>query len=596
MLDCWQSFKGRIILLVFLNWIGVTSAASVFGGFILYVRYLEAGRSLTVLGWNIQLESPQMLALSAIVLLGLGVMSSVCLYRTDWMVAHLAIAYQKHAIYRLFRIASDPAYEGWQKLVDGPPSQAMQVFFSTTRGTAIALRRLLSGILPALIFGLSLIFLARTSATLTSLLIPLVLVYLVPLYQANHWVMQQQTDYAKLSRFVRKSISQSLTQTIDTPTKGDHVMAEATQVLETPDYQTVGILFYARKMIGSRLRLVNTIFFITCVIGVFGFFALAPDRETHRWSDLLVYLFALRFAFGGLQQVTSVFGKMSRLAPIYQCYVDFVRNAEQYRRHRQRSPLVNHPLPDPLLCSFPDLKLEGSDRQLTIQPGTPTWVITGGDLTYSNLVKIAGHLEDTLIPPADLISKSVFLTDIQIPPNASHPKSVNPDLQTLEHLFNEPALTPYLKQSGLHTQLTQHYRHCLQPDQHPPPESLNAEAQYLLATWPLLQSSRMVWISVAPLFGLDADFVDALFSTLPNHYLFLVHTDPAKALKRSVLRYHRKRNIGVLVLGNAGIAGCGDVQWLKTYLMPITAYLEQQQELARRLYVGLEDDADEDDD
>lgn len=112
----------------------------------------------------------------------------------------------------------------------------------------------------------------------------------------------------------------------------------------------------------------------------------------------------------------------------------------------------------------------------------------------------------------------------------------------------------------------------------------------------MLQSSRIVWISVAPLFGLDANFIDALFSTLPNHYLFLVHTDPAKALKRSVLRYHRKRNIGVLVLGNAGIAGCGDIQWLKTYLTPVAAYLEQQQELARRLYVGLDDDTDEEDD
>lgn len=212
---------------------------------------------------------------------------------------------------------------------------------------------------------------ARTSATLTSLLIPLVLVYLVPLYQANHWVMQQQTDYAKLSRHVRKSISQRLTQAIDTPATDDQTMADATEVLETQDYQTVGILFYARKMINSRLRLVNTIFFITCVIGVFGFFALAPDRETHRWSDLLVYLFALRFAFGGLQQVTSVFGKMSRLAPIYRYYVDFVRNAEHYRRRRQRSPLFNYALPDQLLCSFPDLNLEGSDRQLTIQPGTP---------------------------------------------------------------------------------------------------------------------------------------------------------------------------------------------------------------------------------
>lgn len=592
--DCWRYFKLRIFGVVLLNWIGVTSAASVFGGFILYVRYLESGRSLTLLGIDIQLETPSMLVLSAIALLCLGIVSSVCLYKTDWLIAHLAIAYQKRAIYRLFQVASDPAYQGWQKLVDGPHNQAMQVFLSTTRGTAIALRRLLSGILPALIFVFSLVLLILTSATLTALLLPFVAIYLIPLYQANHWVMQKQTDYSKLNRQIRKSISQALDYATETHMPADQKMVRAQQVLETSDYQAVGILFYARKMIGSRLQLVNTIFFVTCVIGVFAFFAIATNHGSHRWSDLLLYLFALRFAFGGLQQVTSVFGKMSRLAPIYRYYVDFMSQAERYRRQRQRSPLLNQPLPQQLVCSFSSIELAASAYQTDIQVGTPIWILTPEDPTYGTLEAIAAHLEDTLIPPADLITKSAFITEASLLATTA-----DQDTHTLRQLLGSSLLPlhDYLDHSGLRAELDQYYNGMQQgqnPDSYK--QQLSPEALYLLGIWPLLQSKTVAWISVPPLIGLNPEFVEALFKACPDHYLFLVNADPAKALKRSSLKHQRHRSVGVLVFGNRGVAGCGTIHWLKTYLDDIQAYLVQQKDAAGRLYRDLDNEDDIEDD
>ncbi|HEY9815694.1 MAG TPA: hypothetical protein V6D20_07835 [Candidatus Obscuribacterales bacterium] len=577
-LDCWRYFKLRIGLVVLLNWIGVTSAASVFGGFILYVRYLESGQSLTVLGIDIQLETPYMLAISAVSLLCLGIMSSVCLYQTDWLIARLVVAYQKRAVYRLFEVASDPAYQGWQKLLDGPPSQAMQFLLSTSRASAIALKGLLGGILPALKFLLAIIFLVSTSVSLTALLIPLVLIYLIPLYQANHWVMQRQDDYSKLNRPAQKNVSQTLDNVIEAHASYEQKMAQTQQILESPEYQEASLLFYARHLVTSRLRLINTLFFTVCLISVFTFFAFSQTYGQHRWSNLLIYLFALQLAFSGLQQITTVIGRMSRLLPLYKYYVDFMSQATRYRRQRQRSPLLNHPLPSQLLCSFSAIDFHESKRQLDIQPGKPVWIVISDAPNYSTLEAVAAHLEDTLIPPTDVLSKSAFIAKPSL-----DQEFIPKEYQTLQQLFNHspPSLQDYLQESGLRAELEQHL--CLE-DEDPRSQDLSAESCYLLNALPLIQSKRVIWISIKPLLKLNPGFVNAILTSWPDHYLFLITAEPDKALLRGALKHQRAPSTPVLVFGNDGFSGCSDIQWLTHHLPEVLVYLNTHREAARAFY------------
>ncbi|MBF2089716.1 MAG: hypothetical protein IGR80_00895 [Synechococcales cyanobacterium K44_A2020_017] len=577
-LDCWHYFKLRIFGVVVLNWIGVTSAASVFGGFILYVRYLESGQPLTVLGIDIQLETPYMLAISAISLLCLGIMSSVCLYQTDWLIARLVVAYQKRSVYRLFEVASDPAYQGWQKLLDGPPSQAMQFLLSTSRASAIALKGLLGGILPALKFILALIFLVSTSVNLTALLIPLVLIYFIPLYQANHWVMQRQDDYSKLNRPAQKNVSQSLDNVLETHASYEQKMAHTQRVLESPEYQKASLLFYARHLVTSRLRLINTLFFTVCLISVFTFFAFSQTYGEHRWSNLLIYLFALQLAFSGLQQITTVIGRMSRLLPIYKYYVDFMSQVEQYRRHRQRSPLLNHPLPSQLLCSFSAIDFHESKRQLDIQPGKPVWIVISDAPNYSTLEAVAAHLEDTLIPPTDLLSKSAFIAkstlDQELTPG---------EPQTLQQLFEfiPSSLQDYLQEAGLRAELEDYLR---SQDKDPTGDDLSDETRYLLDALPLMQSKRVLWISIKPLLKLNSGFVNAILTSWPDRYLFLITAEPDKALARRALQHQRDPSTPVLIFGNDGFSGCSDIQWLIHHLADIQVYLNTHREAARAFY------------
>lgn len=587
MLDSWQYFKGRILLMVLLNWVGVTSAAFVFGGFILYVRYLEAGRPLTVLGLNIRLESIPVLALSAFVLLCLGVLSSICLYQMNWMAANLAVACHKHAIYRLFRMVSDPAYQGWQRFIEGPPSLAMKVFLGKSRISAMGLRSLLSGIVPTVTFLLSVTFLVSTSLSLTALLIPLVLVYLVPLYQANHWIVQNQVDYAKYGRPAQKKVSQSLQDAIDTHSNTDQTMALAEIALDNGEYERAALLFYARKMASTRLRLVNTIFFTVCVTSIFVFFTLSSRHGEYRWSSLLTYVVALQFAFNGLQQITNILGRMSRLTFNSRHYVDFMSQVEPYRRQRQRSPLINQPLPDQLCCAFSETMLPETQRYTELRPGQSIWAIIPDEPSRIVLEATAARLETTLIPPADLLSKSSIIAELIADDNHSHAEH-----QTALQKILDDASTPlafYLRLSQLRTEIESY----VATPPHEPLPPLSDEANCLLKALPLFQSSKVIWIDVSLLFKLDPDFVEALLTSFPTSYIILATSDPAKALKRPALKSQWHQSTTVLVYGNRGVSGCGNMSWLKDYLEDIKTYLSSQLEAANSIYDTL-DETDED--
>lgn len=576
-----------------LSWLGITSATAIFGGLIFYIRSLESNSTPNIFGIEWQLNSPGLLALFTIGMMLLGVLSAVLLYWVDWSIAHLAIAYQKHASYRLFQIASDPRYFGWQRLVDGPPTDAMQIFLSTTRGTSIALRRMMGGILPGITFIVATVFLVKTSPGLTALLIPLILVYFIPLYQSNQWATQKQMAYSQIGRKSRRGVSRALGMAVGTSLPPERKLEEARQSIEAPEYTEASVLFFARKLVNSRIQMVNAIFFVSCLVGLFTFFAIATFKGTRRWSDLLIYLFALRFAFVGLQQITTVFGKLSCLLPIYRQYVDFAIQAERYCQQRRRSPRLNQPLPQVLWIHASEQVFPDTLDTLELHPGDQVWAIVSAEPDFSMLQAIATRLEEVIPDEIDLISKSAFLTEAVLEP---HPDGLNLPLQVIERQWQDPDIQPlreYFKQEDRLQELF--------PDPHSDGTRsdgrlLSLETCFLLNVWSAAQACQILWIDVRILFKLDSDFVTAFLSAQPTRYVFLVTDDPAKALKRGALKQSRQTLAGVLVFGNQGLAAGGDVEWLKTHVKLVQSYLEQQQEEAKMLFAALEDEEMDDDD
>ena len=185
--DAYAQFPARIRTVLLLDGIGLVAAAVWIGGLLLYARALETA---SMPAWAVDYLSvtPGIGEVSLVVLIltVFGSISGLCLYRAQWRAAYICIDYQKSSIERTMDLVADPTYFGWQQIF---PQSAQAVILRFTGVSAqlasLALRRMLRGLLPAAIFLVALAALIWAGPWLTLLLLPLAVLYLVPLYLAN---------------------------------------------------------------------------------------------------------------------------------------------------------------------------------------------------------------------------------------------------------------------------------------------------------------------------------------------------------------------------------------------------------------------------
>jgi hypothetical protein len=588
--DGWSHFRFRILLVVALNVLSITATGFVFGGIIVYVRHLDAGQPLSLFSYEIELDKPVVLITYVSTMLVVGLLSAFCLYQTEWIGARLAIQYQKQCNYQLFHIISDPAYRGWQRLVTLMPYYAIQELVSATRVTSVVLRRLMSASLPLSTFFFATACLIYTSPSVTALLIPLVLIYLIPLYQTNRWASKQQQDYTKVSRKSRKSVTAAVKFSLNTNASLDHKIDQAKQSLESPDYTESFLLFYARRLVANRVQLVNTSFYLICISGLFVFFGIATATHNRTWSDFLIYLLALQFAFSGLRQVTTLFVKLSRLQPTYAQYVDFIERARNLRQQHLTASSDLSPLPNRLLLKMADDPLWNGQIKFECQRGQIVWLIVPYAPDYGDLEAILVRLENAVRPRQEMLWQSICVpvVDEQALPSyimawrelfdqgASQATRLKEDLIRL-NVWDE--LAPWIDR--WQTQVEERS-----------PLNFSEEALFVLSAYQAFSACEALLISAAAFLKLNATFIESFIKIQSKRYIFFVTEDPEKFLKRAAFRSIRQASVGAGVLGSTSLVSSGTLLWLESNLEEIQRYLEE--ELVKMKPADLDDDDDDD--
>src|SRR5262249_14117028 len=155
--DAFPRFWRRVGLIVLVNFLGVTTAASSLGGIVLFARHAASGQPVHFAGITIHLDNSWTMLLAYGLALGLlGIFSGVCLYSTEWLIQNTTRQYEKICVERLLAIASDPLCRGWPITVDGPQASPRaslaRLLGLGSRWTAFVFRDMLRAILPVLTF------------------------------------------------------------------------------------------------------------------------------------------------------------------------------------------------------------------------------------------------------------------------------------------------------------------------------------------------------------------------------------------------------------------------------------------------------------
>ena len=417
-------FRHQVIIILILNFLGVSTAALSLGGIMLYAKHAESGHTVPIkLAWmrfHVHRDPLSLMLYGGIVAM-FGIFSGVCLYMTERQIQRVTRGYELHCAQRVLSIIGDPLYRGWQDLTLGSSWQGVKLLLNTrARWTAFAFQDMLRAILPILTFGFTLAFLLYIDVWLTLLLVPAAIIYLIPLYHINRGVSKNQNDYRQAAPTVQGAVARGLKNMLDSSGRQDRKVQWCRQALDTPEYERMHNSYYSRLLSDKRVVLLNTIFFVTCLFALFVFFGVATKSYGRSWTELVSYLVALKLAIGALRHVSGLFLKFSRYFPEYREYSHFVQGCQRVREQRRAQPVTivdAASAPTSLTIRPGSRTMWNSVTRLSWNQGSILWLALASRPGHFRLESAAARLEARLAEPAALAATAYLQADAKLDDN-----------------------------------------------------------------------------------------------------------------------------------------------------------------------------------
>lgn len=331
--------RRRTLVVVVCLGASVTSVAVLVGGLTVIARAVEQDEVVQV-G---PLEASAALVRDSLgpvvgVVTFLALIAVLGVYLGERGLEHLARRHQLRLTEQILDALVHPSARGWPDHL--PPSSSPEkglarLIATNVRWTALAYRDLVSLVLPLSALLVALAGLLLLDRTLTLLLMPVGLAYLVMLYRVNRGVAQSQRDLRRMMRPARRSLLDGLRQVVVAGPQGRPDRAAAT----SPEYLAATDAFYDRIVAVKQTRSLSNALFVVAAGLVFvssaGFLG---GGEASDFAGLVAFLVALRVARGAVGSVAVTFTKLSRFMPEFSGVADLDRWVRA-RRQADAAPL-----------------------------------------------------------------------------------------------------------------------------------------------------------------------------------------------------------------------------------------------------------------
>ena len=321
-----RQFGPQIARVLALDLASLLGAAVALVGFTQLLRGLEFGSDvdLGLVGISLDGGVPSILSIAA-GLTVLGAVSALSHYAARRRSARVAGAYLHSLRSKLLRIMSEPAYRGWRSHLSGAAPKSIQLLAGKPAAmTSLALWALLQSLLPIGIVLLEAPVLFISDPLLSSLLIPLVLLYLLFLFFAYRGVAGSRRRYVEVNRVALSEIRNSFGAVAASEHPSDGTVSAAAQRLGAPEHFEAIELFFELRLVVQRVRLINGVFSALCFATVLAFFAPLVNVAERAWADLFLYIVVLRFALVAVKKATGSFAMVSRRLPEIESISDFL--------------------------------------------------------------------------------------------------------------------------------------------------------------------------------------------------------------------------------------------------------------------------------
>ena len=550
------------------NVLGVATAGLSLGAILLYARRAEQG--LPFLGLEFTAVSSRLLIGAAALLIGL--LSAVSLYYAEVITHRLARQYHTNCIRRVLRAACRPDIDeilAEASKGSGRPISLPYLVGPTAKYCGFALRSLIRLLLPLMYTTVAVGYLFWINAPLTLALSGLAAIYFVPLMVINRNVSRQFRQYRETVPQVASSLKMGVQafQATSGPVRDERVWGPG--LLENPDFESMQRLLYTHRLAGKKVGFLNGAVFILCL---FVLFVVAAPSDGGSWTALIAYIVALRFAWTGIRQLTTLMIIVSRFFSEYEAFALFLGLAGQETR-AQDGPSAPRPLATTLEIAVSSSEGTARDDSVPIKPGSVIITLAAGTREGDGLRRVISTVLSAADDPSARAVRTIThgipkpLPGIRISDQAL---GVNGSPQRLAHF--EDLLSRFGVLDEIR-RLPDAARTGLTKDQ---AQALSRKAAFAIGAAYLFETeSSIVALPLRALRNLD-DAAQRVFLEGVRDHAILLTDQSADTVFEPGAAGVRDQVDGVLVLDDAGPMYGGSLPWLDANRSWIESLLEKQ--------------------
>jgi len=239
-----------------------------------------------------------------------GLLGTACMYLSIHIGVQSILRFQVTMLKQVMESIGD---DNWLAVVaDTPRKKTHRILKLSVQMTGLIVRRLVRMLIPLLTFVVAFYALVQLNLSLLMVLIPLSVLYLVALYFINRYAARNQVKLMGVSEQANKQVGRLIDDLYHRRRPYDsHLREEVDQTA----YLRFSRLRYRRRLAEIHVTWVNGIFLVLGSAMVVFSFALDAISDRIDWMNLILFLVALRYASGAIQELASATVGFSRFLP-----------------------------------------------------------------------------------------------------------------------------------------------------------------------------------------------------------------------------------------------------------------------------------------
>ena len=561
----------RFSLIVLSNFVGVSTAATSMGLVILYVKWAGDPYPIAIRGIQIT-DAPTLwsLVIVGVTALLMGVMSATGIYYAEHRAQTMARNYQQRCMSRVLELAGHRQIGRIMiefERTSQDPLILQDILATGSRFAAFALVSVVQLVLPVMTLLFATAALTWINWLITLNLAWLLGFYLVPLYFINRGVAKHHRRFRSLAKVANSDTRKGLRSFLQTsgPVRNARCLRDET-LFEADDFRGMQDSLYGRILATSKLGLVNSIFLILIVVILLLVFSALISADQASWTELLVYVIALRYAWVSVRQVTARLTKISQFFPEFEKLRDLVRAAERVDRSSRPKALASKEAILLVSRGNADPALGDDDGQIELQRGRPILAL------YPDLIdrRALERLHITVWPKAGFPGDCVFhddpapIANVSVITNALGETLSKDVIDDLNELLGRWGVLDELRSlpQGLNTVLTQNLIRSLSP-----------KAGYaVMAAYCVLEKPSFIFLTLSGLAKTQTQFQQTFLASIEHAHVFILDA-MAPPIFNSRFEGVREHIDHVVIVPCDDVLRCVPMSWLKQNITAVDRVL-----------------------